>query len=114
MRISDWSSDVCSSDLRDRGRLTRGEVERRQAHRTVEREAPRAPPLRREREPGLPQRAQVTLDGPDAELEVLGQLPRRTAPAPRRPTSEERRDGKECVSTSRSRWSPAPTKKTNQ
>src|SRR3546814_8486554 len=57
MRISDCSSDVCSSDLRDRsGR----------------------------------------------------RAPRYQAPtAPRRPRrSEERRVGKECVSTCRSRWSP--------
>src|SRR3546814_2575850 len=58
MRISDWSSDVCSSDLR-RPRLCR------------------APNMRR--------------------------LPRRS-PTLRR--SEERRVGKECVSTCRSRWSP--------
>src|SRR3546814_12683551 len=31
---------------------------------------------------------------------------------PRPPRSEERRVGKECVSTVRSRWSPSPKKKT--
>src|SRR3546814_6421049 len=32
--------------------------------------------------------------------------PRRAAPPPPPPRSEERRVGKECVSTCRSRWSP--------
>src|SRR3546814_11577055 len=64
MRISDWSSDVCSSDLstcarRDARRQARG---------------------RRLRHPG-------------------------------RMRSEERRVGKECVSTCRSRWSPYHSKK---
>src|SRR3546814_3956676 len=63
MRISDWSSDVCSSDL------------------SLSTHAP------------------------------LWQA-RRRCPLPQRPTagtgtrSEERRVGKECVSTCRSRWSP--------
>src|SRR3546814_10789487 len=63
MRISDWSSDVCSSDLaqnggycRVRGKLASGDARRIGKH----------------------------------------QLER----------SEERRVGKECVSTCRSRWSP--------
>src|SRR3546814_4687130 len=58
MRISDWSSDVCSSDL-----------------------FPHPPPhsLR----PAF-----------------------RAAPGPTGSRSEERRGGKECVSTCRSRWSP--------
>src|SRR3546814_9164976 len=61
MRISDWSSDVCSSDLA----AARG----------------------RDRDGGT---------GPERPT-----LVRRTAPR-----SEERRVGKECVSTCRSRWSP--------
>src|SRR3546814_10111225 len=73
MRISDWSSDVCSSDLRPRSR--RG---RRAA--TV-----------RSRVDGRP-------DAGDGRVRSLpGDHPTR---------SEERRVGKECVSTCRSRWSP--------
>src|SRR3546814_7149706 len=65
MRISDWSSDVCSSDLEagDRGRghaVPRGRDEER----------------------------------------------RRGGTSHARLRSEERRVGKECVSTCRSRWSP--------
>src|SRR3546814_15215630 len=68
MRISDCSSDVCSSDL---------------AH---------------QRDP----------------LEVkLHEGPRQDSKGMREGRSEERRVGKECVSTCRSRWSPYHYKKTN-
>src|SRR3546814_13665909 len=84
MRISDWSSDVCSSDLnlrhRQKGRRT----------------APRT------RQPGS-QRARPR---------SLGQAPDGLGPGNDR-RSEERRVGKECVSTCRSRWSPYHSKKKN-
>src|SRR3546814_1609903 len=72
MRISDWSSDVCSSDLRPR-RGVAGDPRGRRItphdhHAARENHAADA---------GLPGRA------------------------------EERRVGKECVSTCRSRWSPS-------
>src|SRR3546814_20219284 len=108
MRISDWSSDVCSSDLRllKRDRL----------------------PVRRQFRFHLPPSAEI--DGincmallrkslsipcchphfssewrrpPRAACELLTLMRIRPAP-PRR--SEERRVGKECVSTCRSRWWP--------
>src|SRR3546814_6371061 len=60
MRISDWSSDVCSSDLGNYG--------------------PWVPPF-------------VAFLEPPSDPVGLGR-------------SEERRVGKECVSTCRSRWSP--------
>src|SRR3546814_4994252 len=60
MRISDWSSDVCSSDLRVRLCIGRTEI--------------------------VAERGQIL------EVEDV--------------RSEERRVGKECVSTCRSRWSP--------
>src|SRR3546814_10865687 len=74
MRISDWSSDVCSSDLKaapgfvnqasfDAGALTIGE--------------------------DVIHRARVGVRVRDTAMK-----------------SEERRVGKECVSTCRSRWSP--------
>src|SRR3546814_5109756 len=79
MRISDWSSDVCSSDLiaHRLGLL----FERRPAH--------PAQPL------GGP------LDVHDPILPLL-----RDPLALLTVRSEERRVGKECVSTCRSRWSP--------
>src|SRR3546814_5328765 len=64
MRISDWSSDVCSSDLQ--------QLDQKQGHAF----------------PGSGRQAE-----PESEV---AQLKR----------SEERRVGKECVSTCRSRWSP--------
>src|SRR3546814_11198972 len=79
MRISDWSSDVCSSDLR--------------AH----------------HDSPVP-------DGPGHPHDH-GHADDRQARSPRdqggaeESRSEERRVGKECVSTCRSRWSPYHSKK---
>src|SRR3546814_2569070 len=80
MRISDWSSDVCSSDLvQDWSRL----AERKEALRSADDDR------------GLA-RIQKGMHGLAKSLERDPQIER----------SEERRVGKECVSTCRSRWSP--------
>src|SRR3546814_8262522 len=73
MRISDWSSDVCSSDLM-RSRL---------------------------------HRSQISTPTPTLGRSSTG-IWRKRLPPPAWLTgrSEERRVGKECVSTCRSRWSP--------
>src|SRR3546814_3234648 len=74
MRISDWSSDVCSSDLL------------------------RLPPAVLPQEPDrLHLRVRRAVPVVAAGGEDRGR---------RRQRSEERRVGKECVSTCRSRWSP--------
>src|SRR3546814_20961075 len=87
MRISDWSSDVCSSDL-----VT----------------AAIAAPLRR----------LFALDDGEGRIDVadvvtalrrVGGIERAAEVAGER--SEERRVGKECGSTSRSRWQPYHYKK---
>src|SRR3546814_14562595 len=96
MRISDWSSDVCSSDLQG-GEVFAG----------LGAQAGKArPPCR-----ALP--VEVT-----ASLVVQFRIMPEDAVAERQPPiarqillqlgqrSEERRVGKECVSTCRSRWSP--------
>src|SRR3546814_2994559 len=82
MRISDWSSDVCSSDLADfQFAVEEGKVE-----------------------PGVV-RHQIILT---QKIQQLGRtfveswLVRQKCDR----RSEERRVGKECVSTCRSRWSP--------
>src|SRR3546814_12569043 len=76
MRISDWSSDVCSSDLC---------------------------------KPGLaPRRSRALTPSLAGSTERRGDAPRAPATYQR---SEERRVGKECVSTCRSRWSPYHYKK---
>src|SRR3546814_6191639 len=78
MRISDWSSDVCSSDLADWANeeakaLIAGLI------------------------------LHIVCQEP-AGTRTLATLRDRLTLAPQR--SEERRVGKECVSTCRSRWSP--------
>src|SRR3546814_2290475 len=83
MRISDWSSDVCSSDLAGPGRS--GTAPRPTLHLL-----PHAG-----EEVAKNVRADDHLARDDAKIGVDG---------PSR--SEERRVGKECVSTCRSRWSP--------
>src|SRR3546814_20126152 len=85
MRISDWSSDVCSSDL---------QAEQRDGEHPVEQ--------RRD-------------DGDrDVGDQDRGDGDRRADPLEDRcghHRSEERRVGKECVSTCRSRWSPYHSQK---
>src|SRR3546814_17053660 len=90
MRISDWSSDVCSSDLADNGVThplrPRCSIRARRftlppEDRARSRHCPAAAWTARVRPPPLPGRALVPF------------------------RSEERRVGKECVSTCRYRWS---------
>src|SRR3546814_8796449 len=85
MRISDWSSDVCSSDLRPRG--------------TGSKPIPLC--LRIRRRTGRAASPNPDLPG------VRGGEPHRA----RGGRSEERRVGKERDSTCRSRWSPYNYKK---
>src|SRR3546814_15558199 len=95
MRISDWSSDVCSSDLARRGHPVNGEI-------TIDPFA-----HTRHHPPQLQHTVEllgVTLQSPLRVVEVLP-TPGRVGPD-RLQRSEERRVGKECVSTCRSRWSP--------
>src|SRR3546814_14957899 len=101
MRISDWSSDVCSSDLPEQR-----EVEVRAT--VVDRAdlARRGLVLEEERARGAIQgvgqdlRPRVVV-GLREVLEAHSECQELTEAR-----SEERRVGKECVSTCRSRWSP--------
>src|SRR3546814_13428580 len=54
----------------------------------------------------------VWIDVPQRDRAAFGDDPLRDGLAAARGRSEERRVGKECVSTCRSRWSPDPYKKT--
>src|SRR3546814_3208494 len=81
MRISDWSSDVCSSDLRMR--LGGDKIRHHARPIQFAQQQDAAARLHRPAQPRRP--------------DMLEELP------PQR--SEERRVGKECVSTCRSRWS---------
>src|SRR3546814_6882274 len=78
LRIRDWSSDVCSSDLMAM--------------------VPRAPQAGFRLNAADVRTAPFLLDGKRVEVELHG------PGAEER--SEERRVGKECVSTCRTRWSP--------
>src|SRR3546814_12372522 len=96
MRISDWSSDVCSSDLADVRPVETGN----ELPRMLQRQ-PLDDLLARTRIGGGGKRDARHLGESllqDRQLAVLG-----TEIVTR---SEERRVGKECVSTCRSRWSP--------
>src|SRR3546814_4948487 len=88
MRISDWSSDVCSSDLlisiaKERGRKTRADLKLGICG-------------EHGGDPASIAFCQAT------GLDYVSCSPYRVPIA----RSEERRVGKECVSTCRSRWSP--------
>src|SRR3546814_11918255 len=105
MRISDWSSDVCSSDLRGAiiggaaagafaiagvawmalGPKTVGIVSGDDGKAITERHTPA-----------------------DEVMNLPGDYRKVTSETPILGRSEERRVGKECVSTCRSRWSPYP------
>src|SRR3546814_14931283 len=114
MRISDWSSDVCSSDLVDVAVRVAGEL-RRQRMRAEESGAD----LDAERVADLPRDAQhlafvvevQAVAGLDLQRgHAVGEQRACARQRLRQPLvlarSEERRVGKECVSTGRSRWSP--------
>src|SRR3546814_10859120 len=96
MRISDWSSDVCSSDLRlDGADLTRAVLARARAEGGSWRKATL-------QHANLGGATLVDMDLSEAGMahcELAGIRLERCR-------REERRVGNECVSTCRSRWSP--------
>src|SRR3546814_12613618 len=97
MRISDWSSDVCSSDLQhEAGRVT--------AEWLADKLGGKGNIVVLTGVPGTSVDTQRT----EAAKEVFAKHPdiKIIAEAPGMWRSEERRVGKECVSTCRSRWSP--------
>src|SRR3546814_12551268 len=105
MRISDWSSDVCSSDLRRRDR--RSVLKDRQMdirpisndddHRAAVDEI----------------RALWSAEAGSADEDRLDVLATLVDEYERKRRSEERRVGKECVSTCRCRWSSYHKQKNN-
>src|SRR3546814_12923571 len=105
MRISDWSSDVCSSDLffasYAEGSKRKG-LNMRGALFMVASLSLWMLPASSPAQLGLPGRLGVpdVLDGVES---LPGRLP--LPDIERLSRSEERRVGKECVSTCRSRWS---------
>src|SRR3546814_14005963 len=108
MRISDWSSDVCSSDLH------RGERQLVEAERDAVRELPVDHAVGGELQPFERARFVAVAVDPAARV-VAGELRHRReverdggAGRPRVGRSDERRVGKECVSTCSTRGAPYP------
>src|SRR3546814_2835162 len=99
MRISDWSSDVCSSDLIEAVTREIGEViKRKNARHTIVVRSTVLPGTVNGLVVPLLEKASGKLAGVDFGIAVNPEFLRER--------SEERRVGKECVSTCRSRWSP--------
>src|SRR3546814_12377673 len=97
MRISDWSSDVGSSDLQIGGIDLAGHV-------IIERQLHEAPRVARHRRFAQLQRIHFTETLETRDLRLGAAAFSDQAIEDR---SEERRVGKEGVGTCRSRWSPA-------
>src|SRR3546814_19968329 len=95
MRISDWSSDVCSSDLRARDRQLL-EIHMAQVQVQLPRDRPPA-----QHRALAEMRVEITQHG--ADVGRAGEILKHVEPVR---SSEARRVGNECVSTCRSRWSP--------
>src|SRR3546814_15796020 len=99
MRISDWSSDVCASDLI-------ADPERRQQqlrHRSDIQDMTGTISGKRQQRLRFEMKFMVVIILDDREPELACKVQQ---PKPALGRSEERRVGKECVSTCRSRWSP--------
>src|SRR3546814_14802180 len=104
MRISDWSSDVCSSDLVDDGAVLRQAEDARARIARLRARRHRADLDEAEAEAqhgGHDLRVLVEAGG-EAERIAEGEAPERAGQDGIR--SDERRVGKECVSQCRSRW----------
>src|SRR3546814_12641476 len=109
MRISDWSSDVCSSDLladehRDRHYLLVDGVDGHAHYVDIGRGDAIAP---------IPEGAIVRVSARSMEIRDADRVVAEVAAANGGQRSEERSVGKEWVSTCRYRWSPFPYKKKN-
>src|SRR3546814_17480134 len=101
MRISDWSSDVCSSDLEAAGEAVQD---------MLDGEADRAVHLMRDGLALAGRLADADLGRGDLDEDVLAEAVGALHRVRRRcgdgDSSEERRVGNECVRPCRSRWLP--------
>src|SRR3546814_17517097 len=99
MRISDWSSDVCSSDLFMNARIEGFEAPPTGVDMVVE-----CGMLTPDLVESMALLAPFGRGNPEPRIVVVGGFCRKVRILKNR--SEERRVGKECVSTCSSRWSP--------
>src|SRR3546814_14574681 len=102
MRISDWSSDVCSSDLHAPGPLDKTAIVQVPQGAALGKAAALLEKAGVLRDAGIFRRLSRYLGSPDPIRAGEFKIPAHASAA----RSEERRVGKECVSTCRSRWSP--------
>src|SRR3546814_16918966 len=102
MRISDWSSDVCSSDLRLSDSVRKQYTMKRRPRRKLF-----SAHFETRRKRGT-----IYTNSRGKTMKRASDEPQKRTPEDKRLTkrarSEERRVGKECVSTCRSRGSPDP------
>src|SRR3546814_13505320 len=99
MRISDWSSDVCSSDLAGGdGSGDGGSRRRRQKNGRAHVRTRKDATSRTTNDQYIIRRPFAERGGKMTNSEIVRAVDHER--------SEERRVGKECVSTCRSRWSP--------
>src|SRR3546814_14796953 len=105
MRISDWSSDVCSSDLKQRQKSTVAKRRGFASPRPGGDQSPEPPSAEKYLTylPSSPLCASAS-SGTAPLVVMLGHWAAKVR-------SEERSVGKECVSTCRSRWLPYHKKK---
>src|SRR3546814_15786852 len=109
MRISDWSSDVCSSDLLHQmivgyvigARNLTDRTETTIVERKVDQNPERIIGVAREPQPPLPRETSS-----NTGYLYIRMRKGKVGCRDRNSRTEERRVGKECVSTWRSRWSP--------
>src|SRR3546814_18321758 len=112
MRISDWSSDVCSSDLQARTRAIAFDHNHDAVARVSDRLRTAKRGMQRNDRQHLIAEAKYLACGAQPgdllalDLQRLDHRYQRHDVAFRADRSEERRVGKECVSKCRSRWSP--------
>src|SRR3546814_12553866 len=113
MRISDWSSDVCSSDLE-----TSSTSEGPRASLTPDIVRPRSDRAPAQTQPApstatvLPSGLATTCTGVPLSRNSLALSRKHASERHHHPLrSEERRVGQRCISTLRSHWSPYLTKK---
>src|SRR3546814_15047602 len=95
MRISDWSSDVCSSDLNLIDNAISFSPNEGLVQISATRDGDRVQLRIDDEGPGVPPEAREAIFRRFHSIRPAGEA-----------RSEERRVGKECVSTCRSRWSP--------
>src|SRR3546814_20992065 len=101
MRISDWSSDVSSSDLNLRHLLKLDDTSGAAARKGAKGRASKAAEEAAEAQAREAAAGKAARSADDEEVFLVVR-------------SEERRVGKECGSTCRSRWSPYTYKKKNR